>query len=214
MSLSAGWRRRTWRAYHRARATWCRYSSFRPGAVLIDELVAYERNLYGVRGLAAGSFDANMTFVQALTEAMRRSRGSMLGGGDTGIEDRIGSEGGQAALEHIEHTFGRLEAVWKPVGSLEGFEIVRRRLFGPVKSARDRDEVCRAFSRMYDENPTDFPQECRSSAYLERMKAAYPVHPELFDRLYDDWSALEKFQRTRGVLRLMAATIHELWTRR
>src|SRR5690606_890063 len=35
--------------------------------------------------------------------------------------------------------------------------------------------------------------------------------PELFDRLYEDWSALERFQRTRGVLRLMNAVIHALW---
>jgi predicted AAA+ superfamily ATPase len=34
---------------------------------------------------------------------------------------------------------------------------------------------------------------------------------EIFDRLYNDWSALVKFQRTRGVLRLMAAVIHSLW---
>ena len=42
-------------------------------------------------------------------------------------------------------------------------------------------------------------------------KAAYPIHPEVFDRLYTDWSTLVKFQRTRGVLRLMAAVIHSLW---
>ena len=36
--------------------------------------------------------------------------------------------------------------------------------------------------------------------------AAYPIHPELFDRLYSDWSSLDRFQRTRGVLRLMAAS--------
>jgi predicted AAA+ superfamily ATPase len=42
---------------------------------------------------------------------------------------------------------------------------------------------------------------------------AYPIHPELFDRLYNDWSTLDKFQRTRGVLRLMAAVIHSLWER-
>src|SRR5262249_11466203 len=30
-------------------------------------------------------------------------------------------------------------------------------------------------------------------------------------RLYTDWSTLVKFQRTRGVLRLMAAVIHSLW---
>src|SRR5262249_21161379 len=41
--------------------------------------------------------------------------------------------------------------------------------------------------------------------------AAYPIHPEVFDRLYTDWSTLVKFQRTRGVLRLMAAVIHSLW---
>ena len=45
------------------------------------------------------------------------------------------------------------------------------------------------------------------------MRAAYPIHPELFDRLYNDWSSLDKFQRTRGVLRLMAAVIHALWER-
>ena len=43
---------------------------------------------------------------------------------------------------------------------------------------------------------------------------AYPIHPELFDRLYNDWSTLDKFQRTRGVLRLMAAVIHSLWERK
>ena len=43
------------------------------------------------------------------------------------------------------------------------------------------------------------------------MKSAYPIHPELFDRLYEDWSTLERFQRTRGVLKLMASVIHELW---
>lgn len=41
----------------------------------------------------------------------------------------------------------------------------------------------------------------------------YPIHPELFDRLFNDWSTLERFQRTLGVLRLMAAVIHSLWER-
>src|SRR5690606_15447678 len=47
--------------------------------------------------------------------------------------------------------------------------------------------------------------------YEKRIQAAYPIHPEVFDRLYEDWSTLVKFQRTRGVLRLMAAVIHCLW---
>jgi predicted AAA+ superfamily ATPase len=43
------------------------------------------------------------------------------------------------------------------------------------------------------------------------MVSCYPIHPEVFDRLYEDWATLERFQSTRGVLRLMAAVIHELW---
>lgn len=96
---------------------------------------------------------------------------------------------------------------------MDGFEIVRRRLFTPVNDEAARDDVCQAFIRLYDENPTDFPRECREGTYLDRLRAAYPIHPELFDRLYEDWSSLERFQRTRGVLRLMAAVIHDLWMR-
>lgn len=47
--------------------------------------------------------------------------------------------------------------------------------------------------------------------YRDRMKRAYPIHPELFRRLYDDWSTLDRSQRTRGVLRLLAKVIHRLW---
>ncbi|HKM53430.1 MAG TPA: Swt1 family HEPN domain-containing protein [Isosphaeraceae bacterium] len=42
-----------------------------PALVLIDEWVAFLRQLYGKDNLPAGSFDANLTFAQALTEAAR-----------------------------------------------------------------------------------------------------------------------------------------------
>jgi len=184
-----------------------------PAVILMDELVAYMRNIYGVPGLPAGSFDANLTFVQSLTEAVKRSRCSLLVASIPESDIEIGGEAGAAALARLENTFGRLEAIWKPVGATEGFEIVRRRLFTTVQDAASRDEVCEAFRRLYDANPADFPQECREGAYRDRLRAAYPIHPELFDRLYEDWSSLERFQRTRGVLRLMAAVIHELWMR-
>ena len=57
----------------------------------------------------------------------------------------------------------------------------------------------------------EFPPECGESEHETKIAAAYPIHPEIFNRLYTDWSTLLKFQRTRGVLRLMAAVIHCLW---
>ena len=186
---------------------------FGPCVILIDELVAYARNIYSANGLPAGSFDSNMTFVQSLTEAVKRSKKGLVVATIPESNIEIGGDAGKATLDRLENTFGRLEAVWKPVGALEGFEIVRRRLFSPIKDEAGRDEVCRAFSRMYADGGTDFPQECKEGTYLERLRAAYPIHPDVFDRLYDDWSTLERFQKTRGVLRLMAAAIHELWVR-
>lgn len=184
---------------------------FSPCVILVDELVAYARNIYSVNNLPAGTFDSNMTFIQALTEAVKRSQNSLLVASIPESDIEIGGEGGKNALEIIEKTFGRIEAVWKPVGAMEGFEIVRRRLFGNVTDLTARDTVCREFVKMYADNPTDFPRECSESKYHELLKSSYPIHPEVFDRLYEDWGTLEKFQKTRGVLRLMASVIHELW---
>jgi predicted AAA+ superfamily ATPase len=187
------------------------FNQFGPCIILIDELVAYTRNIYGKNDLPSGTFDSIMTFIQALTDSVKRSRNSMLIASIPESDIEIGGEGGTAALERIEHIFKRVESVWKPITPKEGFEIVRRRLFEDCKDETGREEACKAFSRMYSKESETFPTECKDASYLDRLRESYPIHPEVFDRLYNDWSTLDKFQRTRGVLRLMAATIHELW---
>jgi predicted AAA+ superfamily ATPase len=183
-----------------------------PALIIIDELVAFARNLYNVsERLPAGSFDAVMTFVQALTEAVNRSSDSMLLVSIPESDIEIGGEGGQAALDILAKTIGRIESVWKPVTATESFEIVRRRLFSSEMDFAARDNVLSAFRVMYASSSSEFPQGVAEGEYLLRMKEAYPIHPELFARLYEDWSTLDRFQRTRGVLRLMATVIHRLW---
>ena len=78
----------------------------------------------------------------------------------------------------------------------------------PLRSATWSCERSRIITRNTRAN---FPSECREADYLRKMQLAYPVHPEIFERLYQDWSGLVRFQRTRGVLRLMASVIHALW---
>lgn len=182
-----------------------------PCLVLMDELVSYAKRIYGATGLPAGTFDNFISFIQEITEAARASKNSLVVASIPESDIEIGGEAGQIALETIEHTFGRMESIWKPVASNEGFEVVRRRLFLDCKNQEGRDSVCTAFSRMYAENTADFPLEAKELEYKERLVSCYPIHPEIFDRLYEDWATLERFQRTRGVLRLMAAVIHELW---
>ncbi len=193
--------------------------------IIIDELVAYARNLYGVERLPSGSFESIMTFMQALTEAVKRTPGAMLllslpesvlevsGKRPADSESEIGGKAGIAVLDTLAHIIGRIEAIWKPVTARESFEIVRRRLFATDLDYAARDAVINAFGVMYRSAAGEFPSGVPERDYLDSMKAAYPIHPELFQRLYEDWSTLERFQRTRGVLRLMATVIHQLWTR-
>ncbi len=194
------------------------FDRFSPALILIDEWIAFLRNLYQPRSeldtrLAAGTFEANMTFVQALTEAAKRSSRALIVASIPASDAEIGGDAGQEALTRIRNIFGRVEAVWRPANAEESFSIVRRRLFEPITDYASRDAVCRAFADLYRQNRGEFPRECADSDYERKLKDCYPIHPELFDRLYQDWSTLERFQRTRGVLRLMAAVIHDLWER-
>ena len=116
-----------------------------------------------------------------------------------------------AALRALEKTFGRVQALWKPVATEEAFEIVRRRLFEPVRDGKTRDAVCRAFADAYVAEGAKLPTETQEGRYYDRLVQAYPIHPEVFDRLYEDWTTIDGFQRTRGVLKLMAKVIYRLW---
>lgn len=189
------------------------FKKYAPCLILIDEWVAYLRQIYKVEGLPSGSFDANLSFVQSLTEAVKASPGTLLVASLPASQIEVGGEGGQEALARLKQTFSRVESSWRPASQEESYEIVRRRLFKEIPGDRfhHRDNTLKQFAKLYRENANDFPQECADEDYRRKLEKAYPIHPELFDQLYTCWGSLEKFQRTRGVLRLMAQAIHELW---
>jgi hypothetical protein len=206
------------------------FAAAAPCLILIDELVVYIQQLYHLSHLPGGSFDANLSFVQSLTEAAKTPQTLLvvtISASETeraGTTDKTstsllsdseaGGEGGREATFCLKRIFGRVESPWRPADAEEGFEIVRRRLFQDIRDMAlftARDTVARAFVDFYQRHPQEFPAACCERRYEERIKRAYPIHPELFDRLYNDWSSIEKFQRTRGVLRLMAKVVHNLW---
>lgn len=201
------------------------FNDYGPCLILIDEWVAYARQLHDQGDLPAGSFETHFTFAQALTESAKLARQCLLvislpasdttGSPHAQPDDiEVGGERGRAALDRLRNAVGRVESSWRPASPEESFEIVRRRLFENMIEQGQfvaRDTMARAFFDLYRTQQQEFPTECRDSDYEKRLKAAYPIHPEVFDRLYQDWSSLVKFQRTRGVLRLMASVIHSLW---
>jgi predicted AAA+ superfamily ATPase len=203
------------------------FKEYGPCLILIDEWVAYARQLHDQSDLPAGGFETQFTFAQALTESAKLAGNCLLvislpasdtsGSPHTRADDvEVGGIRGREALDRLRNVVGRVESSWRPATAEEGFEIVRRRLFEPLAGAeafKQRDVTARAFADLYHAQSAEFPPECKGSDYEKRIQAAYPIHPEIFDRLYTDWSTLVKFQRTRGVLRLMASVIHSLWER-
>ena len=200
------------------------FKEYGPCLILIDEWVAYARQLHDQSDLPAGGFETQFTFAQALTESAKLAGNCMLvislpasdtsGSPHTQTDDvEVGGIRGREALDRLRNVVGRVESSWRPATAEEGFEIVRRRLFEPLTGDqfKNRDVTARAFADLYRAQGAEFPPECKGTDYEKRIQAAYPIHPEIFDRLYTDWSTLVKFQRTRGVLRLMASVIHSLW---
>lgn len=184
---------------------------YAPCVVLIDELVAYIRQFPESQAISGGSYDSNLSFVQALTEAVKLVPRAIVLASLPESDLEAGSQRGVAALRALEKTFGRVQALWKPVAAEEAFEIVRRRLFEPVRDEKTREAVSRAFADAYIAEGVKLPADTQERHYYERLLHAYPIHPEVFDRLYEDWTTIDGFQRTRGVLKLMAKVIYRLW---
>ncbi|MEV7663573.1 Swt1 family HEPN domain-containing protein [Paenarthrobacter sp. NPDC089316] len=202
-------------------------ASYSPAVILIDEWVAYARSLVGRDDLAGGTFDDQFTFAQSLTEACKGTSGILLAisipASENGTDDaavvagsaeEVGGTNGLEALKRLQNIVRRVADPWRPASSDEAFNIVKQRLFKQADAGAlaSIGATARTYLEMYRKYTDDFPRETRDPAYEERIKRTYPIHPEMFDTLYEEWSSLERFQRTRGVLRLMSTVIHALWT--
>ena len=176
-----------------------------PSVILIDELVAYVRNVQEV------TQESIYTFFHAVTESVKSSDNVTLIATLPEGQVQAGGQGGITVLDTLEAILERVDAVSIPLEVDNAFEVVRRRLFGPVIDETERDQTCEAFRKMYQNSRSEYPDGVNDQQYLQRMKDCYPIHPEIFDRLFQDWSVIPGFQKTRGVLRIMATCISRLY---
>lgn len=184
-----------------------------PCIILVDEWVTYLRDTVETSGLAAGSFESNFGFAQSLTEAVKVVPHALVVASLPASQIEMGGPKGVAAFNQLSNLFKRVATPWQSTRAEEGYEIVRRRLFESHMDYPARDAVVKAFHGLYCSGKGGFPANCAEQEYRRKLEACYPIHPELFDKLDGVWSTLEKFQKTRGVLRFMAAVISELWQR-
>lgn len=187
---------------------------FAPCVILIDEWVAYTRQLKEDGNDSGGTYGTQMSFAQALCEAAKSVDNALVVVSLPASDIEMGGEKGRQSAAELGNIIGRIESPWSAATTEESFEIVTRRLFSPITntdSFKERDASAKSFGDFYRNNKTDFPNETQDSNYEKRIRDFYPIHPELFDALAERWASIPQFQKTRGILRLMAKIIHFLW---
>lgn len=175
-----------------------------PMLILMDEIAEYVVKAKGFGGQV-------LAFFQELTETVKVLPQCVLV--VTLPSSAPYGEEGERALNQLQQIFGRVETISTPVEGEEVYELIRRRLLedagDPTEARRTADGYCELYQRLGD----DVPGEVRESAYREKLRKAYPFHPELIDLLFERWSTFSTFQRTRGVLRLLAEVVADLYRR-
>jgi hypothetical protein len=186
-----------------------------PCLILLDELADYCVGASAVEVGSATLADQTISFVQQLTNAVQEVPGAAIVATLPASHLEVaGSERGQEILNSLERRFGRMSADIKPVADEEIYEVVRRRLFESLGDPADHEAAASAYLKMYQAHKNEVPPEATRGTYKDRIIAAYPFHPALIDALYLRWGSHSDFQRTRGVLRLLASIVGDLWLRR
>ncbi|MCX7896153.1 MAG: ATP-binding protein, partial [Thermoanaerobaculum sp.] len=174
----------------------------RPTLILMDEIAEYAVKAKEFR-------DQVVAFFQELSETVKVVPQAVLV--VTLPSSAPYGEEGARALHELQEVFKRVETIRTPVEGEEIYEVIRRRLFEDMGDPREANQTAEQLFHLYQQLREDVPQEAREVSYRERLRKAYPFHPEVVDVLLERWSTFPDFQRTRGVLRLLANVVAELY---
>ncbi|MBN1185441.1 MAG: DUF499 domain-containing protein [Bacteroidales bacterium] len=182
--------------------------------ILIDELADYCVAASGVQVGGSTLSDQTISFIQELSETVASMNNCVLVATlPASVEEVANSEKAAQILNSLSNRLGRVGADTKPVADEEIFEVIRYRLFENIGSNDIINNTVNKYCELYSELKTEVPDYASRSEYKERIKKSYPFHPELIDIFRIKWASNHNFQRTRGVLRLLASIVTDLWRR-
>ncbi len=182
-----------------------------PTLILMDEILVYLVKAGGVQVGESSLRGNTLVFLQELTEAVANCPHACMVATLTSQLAEFMDEGAERAYESLEKVLGRIEKVRQTVEGAEIYEVIRRRLFESLGDEADHRAAAETYWEMYRKLGEDVPSACREPAYRDDLVKAYPFHPELISVLYERWGTIPEFQRTRGVLRLLADVISDLY---
>lgn len=185
-----------------------------PVLILIDELLEYIVKANRVEKVERITQGQTLAFLQELSESVAASeKTALVLTLPASILEHYDEEA-EKALAQLQKVSGRVESIYVPVEGMEVYEVIRKRLFEDLGDQETHRQVAEQYLKLYQGLSTEVPGEVRETAFREKIERAYPFHPEFIDVLYERWGSYPTFQRTRGVLRLLAQVVGDLYERK
>ena len=177
--------------------------------ILLDEVLLYAK----MRCQAEPGFlDILIAFFQYLTQAAAKVEkccivASLLSSKPEDQPDHLGKRIVAGVYDIMQR---QREATVQPVEKDDVAEVLRRRLFDPKSVALRGTWPQHVIAALKGIAALDDQTAKQGATAEERYIKSYPFHPELTEVFYNKWAAgIERFQKTRGVLRTFALALRE-----
>jgi hypothetical protein len=185
-----------------------------PVVVLIDELPTYFKLL-----ASEGFQDKAVQFIQRLVIAISEIDNACLLLAIAEDVYKIEADRARKAIydavnEAMADTRAqvrRKETVLVPVAEEDVVHILKRRLFEKISETHAR-LAAESYHQLYSRLAV--PEKWKGRDYENSIQESYPFHPELIRVLYERVSTIDKFNRTRGAIRLLSRVIRRIWSER
>lgn len=174
----------------------------RPVLILMDEIISYV-STYRKKGYG----DRLYNFIDCLAETARGEKNVAVVVSIPASELEYTTED-IADEARFKKMLDRLGKAILMSADTEMAEIIRRRLFEWHGMPEDAKRTATAYAEWAVEHAQELTGIDADTAQ-DRFLAAYPFHPSVLSVFERKWQSLPRFQRTRGVLRLLA-----LWVAR
>jgi len=179
-----------------------------PVLILMDEVLEYAEKAAGVTVGDSTLASQLLAFMQELSQAASSlERVALIVTLPSSSMEHFG-ESSEKLFHQLTKILGRTEKIFTPVEDDEIYSVIRKRLFRNI----DESEAFRVIEEYIDKAESEgiLPEGMDAAEYREIFRKSYPFQPEVIDVLYERWGSFPEFQRTRGVLRLLALVVNSL----
>jgi len=178
-----------------------------PVMILMDEILEYATKAAAVNVGNSNLASQLLAFMQEITEAVASMQNALLVITLPSSLPEHYDQNADRLFQQLQKITGRVEKIYTPVEEEEVASVARKRLFKRVDEQMAKEmvdefvEYARAEGLLSGED---------INIYREKFLKSYPFKPDVIDVLYKQWGSFPSFQRTRGVLRLLALVIKDM----